>query len=116
MTTYGEAVAQYAKAKTSEMAKVCYHTIEREPGNDAVFKLKQDHKVVMRALETAQQGTVTGASFASFVPLRLWKLADAEWYEIVWACKWVNTGLIPVRPVVVAKVTFTLPGLHAIVF
>ena len=116
MTTYGEAVSQYAKAKTSEMAKVCYHTIEREPGNDVVFKLKQDFQVVMRAQDTAQQGTVTGASFAAFVPLRLWKLADAEWYEIVWVCKWVNTGLIPVRAVVVAKATFTLPGLHAIEF
>ena len=71
MSTYGEAVAQYAKAKMSEMSKVCYHTIEREPRNDGVFKLKHDFQVVMRAKDTTEQGTVTGASFASFVPLCL---------------------------------------------
>ena len=110
LTTVGAAVNEKSEEKSADDAKVCYHTMNDEPGNTSVaFTLTQDVQVVCRSKPLKDQGTsATAASFGAFVNVDVKKNEPA--IQLVWVCKWGASGLLPVRPVVVTTCTVTLPG------
>ena len=133
LTTIGDEIVKKSKEKSSDAAKVCYHTIEQAPGQETgTFILKQDVNVVARSKDMTQQGTVTGSNFGCFVPLKTWMppapcpeppaageagggdAPPSPWFEVVWACKWGPNGIMPVRPLVVVTSQLEIPAKHAV--
>ena len=108
------------KRATDPMARLCYYNVLPIPGATAgKFKLEKTHSVLfgmvdVQVVEDPTKSTSTTGSEAlsnrlgALIPANCWK---SHCMNIVWAVKWVPTGLQPVRPLVCLTCPITLaPG------
>jgi hypothetical protein len=90
------------KMKTDANPKVCYHKMEETPGDElGAFKVVQVTEVLFGMLEQQDVPKEGGKDLlinrvGALIPTIFWK---SHCLDIIWAMRWVPSGLQPVRPV-----------------
>jgi hypothetical protein len=108
------------KRKTDPSPKVMYHNLEDVPGGGVgAFRLVVVHEVLFGLLEQEvpkdgkdSKDNMLINRIGALIPTNFWK---SHCLDIIWAMRWVPTGLQPVRPVCCLTQGVALPPGHALV-
>ena len=104
------------KQRATPNWQVAYHTCQDAPlpTDPAHFTCKTVHHMYFRVGELSVDETKSSVPLHHMAGLVPWHTWDSPISHLVWNMKWSpNRGLVPVRPVVLAKCEVKLPPGHA---
>ena len=104
--TLGTVLAAQRKQKAD--AQIVYHKITLDANKPQEFTLASTHRVTFQMKDMPAENTIHNV--AQKEPVNHW---TNQATEVLWAVRWTQKGLMPVRPAVHLKAPLVLPPGHA---
>jgi len=101
----GKVLATQRESKPD--AQVCYHKVTLSESDPTQMTFSQTHRVLFSCTNEGSAQETTSSNFASKESYPTWLTSESV--VLIWACRWVAKGLMPVKPVLVCKGSIALP-------